>query len=131
LGRRPKRIAKVSVADGLQAGRKTINLSAFHSDESERGQRVQLGIDGLKSYRRQWDDELKTFRENPVKDWAEHIGSAWRYLGLAWKDAIEPKEEKPKPKELEYVAGPMGTIQGNLSVRDAVEAMVRKRRNQE
>lgn len=131
LGRRPKRIAKVSVADGLQAARKTINSAVFHLDDSERGERMQLCIDGLKAYRREWDDELRTFRDNPLKDWAEHIGSAGRYLGLAWRDAIEPKDEKPKPKELEYVAGPMGTITGNMSVQDAVNAMVRRRRNQE
>lgn len=134
LGRKPKRVARVSVADGLQAGRKTINVALFHAanDETdERSERMQLGIDGLKNYRREWDDELKTFRDNPLKDWAEHIGSAWRYLGLSWKEAVEAKEEKPKPKELEYVAGPFGTIQGNMSVKDAVDAMVRRRRNRD
>lgn len=131
LGRRPKRIAKVSVADGLQAARKTINAAVFHLDSTERGERMQLCIDGLKAYRREWDDELKTFRDNPLKDWAEHIGSAGRYLGLAWRDAVEPVIEQHKPKELEYVAGPMGTIQGNMSVKDAVDAMVRRRRNRE
>lgn len=134
LGRRPKRIPVVSIADGLQAGRKTINLAVFHQsdDESdERSERMKLGISGLKSYRREWDDELKTFRENALKDWAEHIGSAWRYLGLSWREAVAVEEEKPKPKELEYVAGPFGTIQGNMSVKDAVDAMVRRRRNRE
>lgn len=131
LGRKPKRVAKVSVGDGLQAGRKTINQAVFHAGDDERGERLALGINGLKSYRREWDDELKTFRENPLKDWAEHIGSAWRYLGLAWRDAQEPIEVKPKPKELEYVAGPFGTIQGNMGVREAVEAMVRRRRGEE
>ena len=131
LGRRPKRIAKVSVADGLQAARRTINNAVFHVDGTERGERMQLCIDGLKAYRREWDDELKTFRDNPLKDWAEHIGSAGRYLGLAWRDAVEPKIEKPKPKDLEYVAGPLGSIQGNMSVADAVDAMVRRRRNNE
>lgn len=95
LGRKPVRIAKVSVADGLQAGRTAINAAVFHGDDDERGQRVALGIEGNKAYRREWDDDHKTFRENPVKDWAEHIGSAWRYLGLAWKD-VTPPEPKPK-----------------------------------
>ena len=131
LGRRPKRIARVAVADGLQAGRATINVAVFHDGDDERGERMQLGISGLKSYRREWDDELKTFRENPLKDWAEHIGSAWRYLGLAWKDAREPVEEKPKPKELVYTATPTGAVMGNMTVKEAVDAMVKRRRNQE
>jgi hypothetical protein len=94
LGRNPRRIPKVSVADGLQAGRKAINEAVFHIGDDERGERVALGLEGLKAYRREWDDEHKTFRENPVKDWAEHIGSAWRYAGLAWR------EEYVKPQPL-------------------------------
>ena len=131
LGRKPKRIAKVSVADGLQAGRKAINAAVFHLGEDERGQRMQLGCDGLKAYRREWDDELKTFRENPLKDWAEHIGSAWRYLGLAWKDATPEPPKPEKPKELEYIVGPTGLIQGNMTVKDAVAAMVKRRMDRE
>lgn len=100
LGRRPIRIAKVSVADGLQAGRTAINAAVFHAgeDEPDRAERVARGVDGLKAYRREWDDELKTFREHPVKDWAEHIGSAWRYLGLAWKEVAPAPAKKPKPQ---------------------------------
>jgi len=65
-----------------------------------------------------------------LKDWAEHIGSAWRYLGLAWKDARDPVEEQPKPKELEYLATATGVV-GNMSVKDAVEAMVKRRRERD
>jgi hypothetical protein len=127
LGRKPRRIAKVSVADGLQAGRVAINSAVFHDADDERGKRIAHGIDGLKSYRRDWDDERKTFRETPVKDWAEHIGSAWRYLGLSWQ---EEKTTTPiqKPQNLVYEVKPDGTVMGNMSVREAVEAMVRRKK---
>jgi hypothetical protein len=94
LGRKPVRVAKVSVADGLQAGRGAINSAVFDVHATEHGR------EGLKAYRREWDDELKTFKENPVKDWAEHIGSAWRYLGLAWREVKPPVvvEKNPEPK---------------------------------
>jgi phage terminase large subunit len=127
LKRNPKRVAKVSVADGINAGRQTIKLASFHTADDERGERMELGVDGLKNYRREWDDELKTFREHPVKDWAEHIGSSFRYLSLAWKDAAAIDPKPPKPKSLEYVAAPSGVIQGNMSVKDAVAAMVKRR----
>lgn len=91
LGRKPRQIAKVSVQDGINAGNRTIRLARFDRE------RCDLGIEGLKNYRREWDDDLKTFRQNPVKDWAEHIGSAWRYLGLAWENEIENKPEEKKP----------------------------------
>lgn len=125
LGRRPRRVAKVSVADGINAGRQTIKIAKFDAG------RCEMGIDGLKNYRREWDDELKTFRENPVKDWAEHIGSSFRYLSLAWRDAQPALKEPPKPKELEYTATPSGVISGNMDVKAAVEAMVRRRRERE
>ena len=136
---RVKRVAKVSVADGLQAGRKTINQALFHKgdiyaiDQStrERAERMELGRSGLQSYRREWDDELKTFRENPVKDWAEHIGSAFRYLGLAWKEVVPPKPKKEQPKELIYTANPDGSVTANMSVMDIVQQRMRKRRMQE
>lgn len=93
LGRNPRRIAKVSVQDGINAGNQTIRLARFDAEK------CALGIDGLKNYRREWDDELKTFRENPVKDWAEHIGSSWRYLGLSWREEIK-SEPKTKAEPL-------------------------------
>ena len=128
LGRKPKRVARVSVADGLQAGRKTINVAVFHTDDDERGERMQLGKEGLKAYRREWDDELKTFRENPLKDWAEHIGSAWRYLGLAWRDATVKEPPKEKPKELIYEAKPGGRVESNISIQEAIDAMIKRKR---
>jgi phage terminase large subunit len=123
MGRKPKRLPMVSVADGLQAGRMTINAADFR-DTPE----VQSGLDGLRNYRRDWDDDRKTFREIPVKDWAEHIGSAFRYLGLAWKEVV-PREEKPKPPtELQYQVMPDGRVIGNMDVRSAVEAMMRRKK---
>lgn len=124
LGRKPRRVASVSVADGINAARQTIKVARFAT-------RCELGIDGLKNFRREWDDELKVFRDNPVKDWSEHIASSFRYLALAWKEVVAPPPKKEKPKELEYVVGPTGLIQGNLSVKQAVDAMVRRRRERE
>lgn len=130
LGRKPKRIAKVSVADGLQAGRVAINAAVFHTGD-DRGARVERGVDGLKAYRRDWDEERKTFRETPVKDWAEHIGSAWRYLGLSWREEITTAPPIDKPKELTYTAKADGSVVSNMSVRDAIQAMVRRKRGEE
>ena len=123
MGRKPKRLPMVSVADGLQAGRMTINSAIFRDVPS-----VQAGIDGLKNYRRDWDDDRKTFRETPVKDWAEHIGSAFRYLSLAWKEVVPPKPQEVKPDQLIYQVRPDGRVVGNMDVRAAVEAMARRKK---
>lgn len=128
LGRKPRRIPKVSVADGLQAGRVAINAAVFHAGDDERAERVAHGTDGLKSYRREWDDERKTFRETPVKDWAEHIGSSWRYLGLSWREEVA---ERPKPEQKDaviYTARPDGSVVSNMPIKDQIEAMIRRKR---
>lgn len=119
--RKPVRIPKVSVADGLQAGRIAINSARFDKNKTE------IGVDGLKNYRREWDDDLKTFRENPVKDWSEHIGSAWRYLGLSWRnEATKAAPEKPKTQV--FQALPNGAVQSNISIREAIDDMIARKK---
>lgn len=128
LGRKPRRIPKVSVADGLQAGRVAINSAAFHSGDDDRAERVAHGTDGLKSYRREWDDERKTFRENPVKDWAEHIGSSWRYLGLSWREEVAAKPKPEQKDVVAYTARPDGTVVSNMPIKDQIQAMIKRKR---
>lgn len=127
MKRKPFKVDMVSVADGLNAGRETIKLATFHGGDDERAERVLLGMSGLKNYRREWDDELKTFRENPVKDWAEHIGSSFRYLGLAWREAIKAYEPPQKPKEQEYQADKHGRIVATVNVDEAIKAMIARK----
>ena len=131
--RKPKLVKRIAVADGIHAGREAIKVATFHTQpDDERSERVELGVDGLKNYRREWDDDLKTFRENPIKDWAEHIGSSWRYLGLAWRDFVAPPKEPEKKPVLAYTGIPETggmQIQGNMTISEAVAAMT-KRRNQ-
>lgn len=129
--RKPKLVKRIAVAEGIHAGREAIKLSDFHANaddpDDERAQRVAHGIDGLKNYRRQWDDARRTFLENPYKDWAEHIGSSWRYLGLAWREARSMTAPLTPPRDMTLVAGPNGTIQSNMTVKQAVDAMRRRR----
>lgn len=122
MGRKPRRLPRVSVADGLQAARTTINEAQFLS-----APRVLEGIEGLKNYRREWDDERKTFRETPVKDWAEHIGSAFRYLGLAWKEVVPVKPATPKPTEPVYQVKD-GVLVSNMTVKEQIDAMIARKR---
>lgn len=126
LNRKPKRIPMVSVADGQQAGRTAINAMVM-----DRGRCGDVGAEGLKAYRREWDQDMKRFRETPVKDWAEHIGSAWRYLGLSWREeqvALPPKNDKV---ETIYTAKADGSVYSNLSIKDQIAAMVRRKRGEQ
>lgn len=124
LGRKPKMVEKVSVADGINAGRQSIKVAEFDEE------RCAHGIEGLKNYRREWHDERKTFLDNPVKDWAEHIGSSFRYLGLAWKDAA-PAAPPKQPQESTYEGQADGSIKSQMTVDQAVKAMIRRKRRGE
>ena len=88
-------------------------------------------MEGLKNYRREWDDERKTFRDVPVKDWAEHIGSAFRYLGLAWRDVVPPAPKEIQPDPVDVMAHEGGRVTGLVDVRKAVDEMVKRRRTRD
>ena len=66
LGLSPMLVPAASVDDGINAVRRTLPLCVFHprceaSDIS--------GIGALETYRREWDDEKKTFKKSAVEDW--------------------------------------------------------------
>lgn len=127
-GRKPKMVGKTSVADGISAARKTIKVATFYEGDDERGERVELGFEGLKNYRREWDGDLKTFRENPVKDWAEHIGSSFRYLGLAWREEQTIAAPPKKADEPVYTATAGGVIMSNMTIKEQIDAMIRRKK---
>src|SRR5690606_2365351 len=83
-----------SKLDGIQAARMTLARAVFHP------RCEALGISALEQYRREWDDERKTFRANVVHDWTSHLADAWRYLSMAWRKVPEPAVEKKTPQPI-------------------------------
>lgn len=83
---RTKIIAAQSVADGINAVRSLLPTCWFDREKCERG------LAALRSYRREYDDKLKAFKERPLHDWASHGADAFRYgaLGL-------PEDQQMKP----------------------------------
>ena len=127
--RKPSLIKRIAVADGIHAGRELIKVATFHRsmmEGDERTERMDHGVDGLKNYRREWDDDRKTFLDNPFKDWAEHIGSSWRYLGLAWREIKKADPPKPKPKVISYEAKADGSVVTNLTANDMIRLNARR-----
>lgn len=52
-------------------------------------------LNAIGQFRREWDDDKKTFRDRPVPDWTNHFADALRYLAWVWN---EPRVE-PAPKK--------------------------------
>lgn len=89
-GLRPKLVANAKKLDGINAVRRTLPRCTFHPRTEE------IGVSALEQYRREWDDERKTFKANEYRDWTTHLADAFRYLAMAWRE-IQPEPEKPEP----------------------------------
>jgi hypothetical protein len=93
LGRKPRVVPLHALQDGINAARITIPLVRFDAASCARG------IDALKSYQAEWDENLRTFKKTPLHDWASHGADAFRYLAMSWREPI-PSEVEPNPLEL-------------------------------
>lgn len=74
---------KLAVQDGIQATRRLLPLCAFDAKKCERG------LDGLRSYRREWDEKMQCWKDNPVHDWASNPADALRTRAVAWQGNLQ------------------------------------------
>jgi hypothetical protein len=87
----PQLVPNEGKLDGINAARITLRTAVFHPRCDAQG------VSALELYRREWDDERKTFGANEVRDWSTHLADAFRYLALSWR--VAPKVIEPKPPE--------------------------------
>lgn len=80
---------RLDIEDGIQAGRATLPVCWFDSE------RCADGIEHLRNFKREWDDERKVFSQRPVHDKASHAASAFRTLSLVWKNPKTRPTETP------------------------------------
>lgn len=80
-GLNPRQCPDATKLNGIAAARKTLARSVFHPRTEE------VGLAALEQYRREWDDDRKTFKANEVHDWTSHLADAFRYLALSWTEA--------------------------------------------
>jgi len=71
-------MTKLAVEDGIDSVRRLLPVCVFDREH------CSDGIDALKSYRREKDDKLGTFKSTPVHDWASHGADAFRTRAVAW-----------------------------------------------
>ena len=83
-------VPNLSVQDGIQAARKALEVTWFDEEH------CYDGLEALRQYQREYDEDKKAFREKPRHDWTSHPADAFRMLAVAWR-AEEPKPEKPAP----------------------------------
>lgn len=105
----------LSVQDGIQCVRAILPRCYF----DEKGCSVDGGgIDALKQYQREWDDDKKCFRERPKHDWTSHASDGFRMLAVAWRFKTETK------------APEVSRFETDRTINELIEAQRRKRMNE-
>ena len=97
-------VPKLPLADGHQAVRSLLPRCVFDEEA------CRHGINGLSSYRREWDSRKKRFLDHPVHDWASHPEAAFRYLAVGISNVDELQSRTPEPAEPFVVS--FGSAQG-------------------
>ncbi len=87
-------VTMLSIQDGIQAVRTMFPRLWFNSA----GAGMQEGMEALRQYQREWDDQRKCFRDYPRHDWTSHPSDAFRGIGVSWRE-IYKSIEKPEPQK--------------------------------
>ncbi|MCI0546929.1 MAG: terminase large subunit [Candidatus Rokubacteria bacterium] len=89
FGLSPVRVLpQLPVADGVEQVRMLLPRCYFDQD------RCRPLLRALESYRKDWDEEKKTFALKPRHDWASHGADAFRYLAVG----LRPTQLSPRPR---------------------------------
>jgi len=83
-------VPNLDLQDGIQAARMALGRCWF--DEGK----CYEGIEALRQYQREYDEDKKSFREKPRHDWTSHCADAFRMMAVAWREEIKPQvKEEP------------------------------------
>jgi phage terminase large subunit len=86
-GMKPKVIRNHLVQDGISAARQLLKRTWFDEEKCAHG------IECLRQYQAEWDDDLKSFKKTPLANWAAHGADAFRYIAMAYRE-LNPSVEK-------------------------------------
>jgi len=67
---------RMGLDDGIQSVRRLLPRCWFNVPK------VQIGLNCLRNYRRDYDEKRKIFYERPLHDWSSHGSDSFRYLAL-------------------------------------------------
>lgn len=71
---------KLPVEDGIQAVRQLLNMAYFHEGKCDKL------LDGLFSYRREFNEKMDMYSDRPVHDWSSHPSDMTRYAAICWRE---------------------------------------------
>lgn len=81
LGIRFQVAPKLAIEDGIEAVRNLLPRCWFDAE------RCKVGIDALKSYRRDRNERTGEYTDRPLHDWSSHAADAMRYLAVGFRES--------------------------------------------
>lgn len=82
-------VPDIGVQAGIAYARQLIDHCYFDDNKCERG------IEALRQYQHEYDEDKKVFRKSPLHNWASDPSDAFRMLAVAWRQ--EPTVKPPDP----------------------------------
>jgi hypothetical protein len=74
----------LAIDDGINAARGIFSQCWFDADKCHRG------VNCLKNYRKEWDEQNKVFKNKPKHDWASHGADAFRRFAVGYRKVMAP-----------------------------------------
>jgi hypothetical protein len=94
-------VPDIGVQSGIQAVRMTLPRIWFDAEK------CRDGIEALRQYQREYDEDKKAYRQSPRHDWTSHPADAFRMLAVSWQETAD-KTPALEPKPL--MVGPQNTV---------------------
>jgi hypothetical protein len=82
-------VPQLSVQDGIQAARQMIPRAYFDADA------CADGLEALRQYQREWDDDRKMFKDKALHNWASHAADAFRTGAVGYAEDNPGLVKKP------------------------------------
>jgi hypothetical protein len=94
-------VPDIGVQSGIQAVRMMLPRVWFD------GEKCREGIEALRQYQREYDEDKKAYRQSPRHDWTSHPSDAFRMLAVSYAEQAD-KTPTLEPKPL--IVGPENTV---------------------
>ena len=94
-------VPDIGVQSGIQAVRLILPQVWFDAE------RCREGIEALRQYQREYDEDKKAYRQSPRHDWTSHPSDAFRMLAVSYAEQAD-KTPTSEPKPL--MVGPGNTV---------------------
>ena len=95
-------VPDLGVQDGIQAARLALPRCYFDAEK------CREGVEALRQYQREYDEDKKAFRQTPRHDWTSHPADAFRMLAVAWR--AEPAKAAPPVETKMIVVNGKSTV---------------------